>query len=114
MRPRWAARSLGEDIAGLGGIKIAYEAMERSISGKRPPPIDGFSPEQRFFLSWAQIWRRKARLESERQQVLTDPHAPSEWRVNGPLANMPEFAKAFGCKAGELMVRADSLRPQIW
>lgn len=88
--------------------------MERSISGKRPPPIDGFSPEQRFFLSWAQIWRRKARLESERQQVLTDPHAPSEWRVNGPLANMPEFAKAFGCKAGELMVRADSLRPQIW
>jgi putative endopeptidase len=106
--------TLGEDIADLGGLKIAYEAMERSISGKRPPPIDGFTPEQRFFLSWAQIWRRKARPEAERQQVLTDPHAPSHWRVNGPLSNMPEFAKAFGCKSGETMVRADSLRPQIW
>jgi putative endopeptidase len=106
--------TLGEDIADLGGLKLAYEAMERSISGKRPPPIDGFSPEQRFFLSWAQVWRGKARPETERQQVLTDPHAPSKWRVNGPLANMPEFAKAFGCKAGEPMVRADSLRPQIW
>jgi putative endopeptidase len=106
--------TLGEDIADLGGLKIAYEAMERSISGKRPPLIDGFTPEQRFFLSWAQIWRRKARPEAERQQALTDPHAPSHWRVNGPISNMPEFAKAFGCKAGEMMVRADSLRPQIW
>ncbi|MBK5188286.1 MAG: M13 family metallopeptidase [Gemmatimonadaceae bacterium] len=106
--------TLGEDIADLGGLKIAYEAMERSFSGKRPAPIDGFTPEQRFFLSWAQIWREKARPEAERQQVLTDPHAPSHWRVNGPLANMPEFAAAFGCKAGDMMVRPDSLRPQIW
>jgi putative endopeptidase len=106
--------TLGEDIADLGGLKIAYEALERSISGKRPAPIDGFSPEQRFFLSWAQVWRTKSRPEAERQQVLTDPHAPAHWRVNGPLANMPEFAAAFGCKAGELMVRPDSLRPQIW
>ena len=106
--------TLGEDIADLGGLKIAYEAMERSISGTRPPLIDGFTPEQRFFLSWAQVWRRKARPEAERQQLLTDPHAPSHWRVNGPISNMPEFAKAFGCKAGDIMVRADSLRPQIW
>jgi putative endopeptidase len=106
--------TLGEDIADLGGLKIAYEALERSISGKRPAPIDGFTPEQRFFLSWAQVWRRKMRPEAERQQVLTDPHAPSHWRTNGPLANMPEFAAAFGCKGGEAMVRPDSLRPQIW
>jgi len=106
--------TLGEDIADLGGLKIAYEALERSFSGKRPPPIDGFTPEQRFFLSWAQVWRTKARPEAERQQVLTDPHAPARWRVNGPLANMPEFAKAFGCRSGDPMVRPDSLRPQIW
>jgi len=106
--------TLGEDIADLGGLKIAYEALERSFSGKRPAPIDGFTPEQRFFLSWAQVWRTKTRPEAERQQVLTDPHAPARWRVNGPLANMPEFAAAFGCKAGDQMVRADSLRPQIW
>ncbi len=106
--------TLGEDIADLGGLKIAYEALERSFSGKRPAPIDGFTPEQRFFLSWAQVWRSKDRPEAERQQVLTDPHAPSHWRVNGPLANMPEFKAAFGCKAGDQMVRPDSLRPQIW
>jgi putative endopeptidase len=106
--------TLGEDIADLGGLKIAYEALERSFSGKRPAPIDGFTPEQRFFLSWAQVWRTKARPEAERQQVLTDPHAPARWRVNGPLANMPEFAAAFRCKAGDPMVRPDSLRPQIW
>ncbi|MEP7067446.1 MAG: M13 family metallopeptidase, partial [Gemmatimonadota bacterium] len=97
--------TLGEDIADLGGLKIAYEALERSLSGKRPAPIDGFTPEQRFFLSWAQVWRTKSRPEAERQQVLTDPHAPARWRVNGPLANMPEFAKAFGCKSGDVMVR---------
>ena len=106
--------TLGEDIADLGGLKIAYEALERSFAGQRPPMIDGFTPEQRFFLSWAQVWRRKARPEADRQQVLTDPHAPSHWRVNGPLSNMPDFAKAFGCKPGEMMVRGDSLRPQIW
>jgi len=106
--------TLGEDIADLGGLKIAYAALERSLAGKHPEKIDGFTPEQRFFLSWAQIWRSKIRPEAERQQVLTDPHAPARWRVNGPLSNMPEFAQAFGCKSGDAMVRPDSLRPQIW
>jgi putative endopeptidase len=106
--------TLGEDIADLGGLKIAYAALERSLAGKHPAPIDGFTPEQRFFLSWAQVWRRKVRPEAERQQVLTDPHAPAHWRVNGPISNMPEFAAAFGCKQGDAMVRPDSLRPQIW
>jgi putative endopeptidase len=107
-------RTLGEDIADLGGLKIAYAAPERSLAGKHPEKIDGFTPEQRFFLSWAQIWRSKTRPEAERQQVLTDPHARARWRVNGPLSNMPEFAQAFRCKSGDAMVRPDSLRPQIW
>jgi putative endopeptidase len=106
--------TLGEDIADLGGLKIAYAALERSLAGKHPEAIDGFTPEQRFFLSWAQIWRSTTRPEAERQLVLTNPHAPAKWRVNGPLSNMPEFAKAFGCAAGTAMVRPDSLRPQIW
>ena len=106
--------TLGEDIADLGGLKIAYAALERSLAGKQLQKIDGFTPEQRFFLSWAQIWRSKTRPEAERQLVLTNPHAPSKWRVNGPLSNMPEFANAFGCKSGDAMVRPDSLRPQIW
>ena len=107
--------TLGEDIADLGGLKIAYAAFQMSRKGKpRPPKIDGYTPEQRFFLAWAQIWRNKATDQSLRNQVVTDPHAPAVWRVMGPLSNLPEFARAFGCKAGDVMVRADSLRAEIW
>jgi putative endopeptidase len=107
--------TLGEDIADLGGLKIAYAAFQMSLKGKRhPPKIDGFTAEQRFFLAWAQIWRSKATDQSLRNQVVTDPHAPAVWRVMGPLSNLPEFAKAFGCKSGDVMVRADSLRAEIW
>ncbi|HZI22695.1 MAG TPA: M13 family metallopeptidase, partial [Gemmatimonadales bacterium] len=107
--------TLGEDIADLGGLKIAYAAFERSLAGKpRPPKIDGLTAEQRFFLAWAQIWRNKATDQYLRNQVVTDPHAPARWRVMGPLSNLPEFAQAFGCKAGEEMVRADSLKATIW
>ena len=107
--------TLGEDIADLGGLKIAYAAFQMSLKGKaRPPKIDGYTPEQRFFLAWAQIWRNKATEQSLRNQVVTDPHAPAVWRVMGPLSNLPEFAKAFGCKAGDVMVRADSLKAEIW
>jgi putative endopeptidase len=107
--------TLGENIADLGGLKIAYAAMERAMAKNgRPPLIDGWTPEQRFFLSWAQVWRRKVRPEAARQALITDPHSPAEWRVNGPLSNLPEFAKAFGCQAGDPMVRPDSVRAQIW
>ncbi len=107
--------TLGEDIADLGGLKIAYAAFQMSLKGKsRPPKIDGLTPEQRFFLTWAQIWRNKATDQSLRNQVVTDPHAPAVWRVMGPLSNLPEFARAFGCKAGDVMVRADSLKAEIW
>jgi putative endopeptidase len=107
--------TLGENIADLGGLKIAYAAMERAMATKgRPPLIDGWTPEQRFFLSWARIWRRNVRPEAARQALITDPHSPSKWRVNGPLSNMPEFTRAFGCQAGDPMVRPDSVRAQIW
>ncbi|HET6407803.1 MAG TPA: M13-type metalloendopeptidase, partial [Chthoniobacteraceae bacterium] len=72
----------------------------------------GFTPEQRFFLGWAQVWAAKNTEARDRQQVQTDPHALPRWRVNGPLSNMPQFAKAFGCKAGQPMVRPNAC--QIW
>jgi putative endopeptidase len=107
--------TLGENIADLGGLKIAYLAMEKSLADNgRPAPIDGFTPEQRFFLGWAQVWRDETRPEMERTLVNTNPHAPAKWRVDGPLSNMPEFKKAWGCKEGDAMVRPDSLKAQIW
>ena len=107
--------TLGENIADLGGLKIAYIAMEKAMAQNgRPANIDGFTPEQRFFLSWAQIWRRNIRPEAARTQVNTDVHSPAKWRVNGPLSNMPEFKAAWGCSAGDAMVRADNLRARIW
>ena len=105
--------TLGENIADLGGLVIAYDAFERSLQGKpRPANIDGFTPEQRFFLSYAVGWMVKQRPESVRTQVLGNPHALAEWRVLGPLSNMPEFAKAFGCKMGDKMVRANPCK--VW
>jgi len=107
--------TLGENIADLGGLKIAYAAYQLTLKGKpAPAKIDGFTGDQRFFLSWAQVWRQLQRPEALRRQLLTDPHSPGIWRVNGPLSNMPEFAAAWGCKAGDAMVRPDSLRAQIW
>jgi putative endopeptidase len=107
--------TLGEDIADLGGLKVAYAAFQRSLVGKpRPAPIDGLTPEQRFFLAWAQIWRSKATEQYLRNQVTVDPHAPARWRVMGPLSNLPEFAAAFQCRSGDPMVRPDSLRALIW
>ena len=106
--------TLGENIADLGGLTIAHAALQKSMENKRYGLIDGFSPNQRFFLAWAQIWRSLTRPETERLLVATNPHAPGRWRVNGPLANMPEFAGAFACRAGDRMVRPDSLRAQVW
>ncbi len=106
------ALTLGENIADLGGITIAYWAYERSLEGKPRVTIDGFTPEQRFFLGFGQAWRRKLRPETERLRTLTDPHSPARWRVNGPLSNLPEFGKAWGCKGGDGMVRAEQVT--IW
>jgi putative endopeptidase len=107
--------TLGENLADLGGLSIAYAALEKALAQKgRPPLIDGFTPEQRFFLAWAQIWRSNSTAEALRLRINTDPHSPARWRTNGPLSNMPEFAAAWGCKPGDAMVRPDSVRPVIW
>jgi putative endopeptidase len=107
--------TLGENIADLGGLLIAHGAYRRSLQGKpAPAPIDGLTGDQRFFLAWAQIWRAKTRPEYTRLLVNVDPHAPPEFRTIGPLSNIPAFAQAFGCKAGDPMVRPESERAQIW
>jgi putative endopeptidase len=102
-------RTIGENIGDLGGLNIAYTALMDDLASKGPQPkIDGFTPEQRFFLGWAQVWAAKATDAGLRLQVETDPHAWARFRVNGPISNMPEFAKAFGCKEGDKMVRKDA------
>jgi putative endopeptidase len=104
---------LGESIADLGGLAISYAAYERSLQRKqRPPDKDGFTPEQRFFLGWAQVWGANERLEYERLMANTNPHPLARFRGNGPLSNMAEFAKAFGCKKGDAMVREQVCK--IW
>ena len=103
---------LGESIGDLGGLAIAYAAYEKSIEGKRPKDIDGFTPEQRFFLGWAQVWGTNQRQEAARLQTNTDPHPLARFRGNGPISNMEAFAKAFGCKKGDAMVREQACK--IW
>jgi putative endopeptidase len=104
---------LGESIADLGGITISYAAYEKSLEGKpRPPEKDGFTPEQRFFLGWVQVWGTNNRPEYERLMANTNPHPLGRFRGNGPLSNMAEFAKAFGCKNGDAMVREQVCK--IW
>lgn len=106
--------TLGENIADLGGIALAYAALQKELAGKPRPMRDGFTPEQRFFLAYAQEWRGLTRPERQRTLVNTDPHSPDRWRVNGPLSNLPEFAQAFGCKDGDAMVRRQEQRARIW
>jgi len=103
--------TLGENIGDLGGLSIAYTALQNSLKGKARTKIDGFTPEQRFLLAWAQIWRRNSTPEALRLQVRTDPHSPARFRTNGPLSNMKEFQDAFGCDGGA-MLRQD--RVVIW
>lgn len=104
---------VGESVADLGGLTVAYAAYQKSLEGKpRPKTIDGFTPEQRFFLGWAQVWASNIRPEAARLRTATDPHPLSRFRVNGPLSNIQAFAQAFGCKAGDPMVRVE--RCQIW
>jgi putative endopeptidase len=104
---------LGESIADLGGLTISYAAYEKSLQGKsRPPERDGFTPEQRFFLGWAQVWGANERLEYARLMANTNPHPLPRFRGNGPLSNMAEFAQAFACKKGDAMVRAQVCK--IW
>jgi len=106
---------VGESVADLGGLTVAYAAYQKSLQGKpRPKDINGFTPEQRFFLGWAQVWAQNIRPEAARLRTATDPHPLGKFRVNGPLSNMTSFASAFACKAGDAMVRPPDKRCQIW
>jgi putative endopeptidase len=106
--------SLGENIGDLGGTSIAFEALQRSLRGKEKKLIDGFTPEQRFYLSWAQQWRTKFRDDAMRLQVARGPHAPGNFRAYGPLVNQQTFFDAFGIKEGDPMWRAVADRCKIW
>ena len=106
--------TMGENLADIGGLTIAYQAYQKTAEAKAAKPIDGFTPNQRFFLGFAQIWRANMRPEALRQQIQTDPHSPGMYRTNGPLMNMPEFYEAFGCKDGNKMVRATADQSRIW
>ncbi len=106
--------TLGENIGDFGGLTVAYAALKRALAAKPQPIIDGFTPEQRFFLGWAQVWRELDRPEFLRFLVASNPHPPAKWRVNGPLSNMPEFKAAWGCKDGDPMVRPAADQPRIW
>ena len=106
--------TMGENLADLGGLTIAYQAFQKTPQAKAGQAIDGFTPNQRFFLAYGQIWRTNARPEYLRQQVQTDPHSPAQFRTNGPLMNMPEFYQAFGCKPGDKMERPTTEQSRIW
>lgn len=108
------ALGLGENIADLGGLTIAYRAYQSAVSDDQKTLIDGYTPEQRFFIGWGQIWRIKFRDEALRQQIITGPHSPGMYRVLGPLSNMPEFYQAFDVKPGDGMYREEEVRVKIW
>ena len=105
---------VGESIADLGGLVVAYAAFQKAMAGKPRVTIDGFTPEQRFFLGYARGWASNLRPELARLIANTDPHPLNKFRVNGPLSNMSQFAAAFQCKAGDAMVRPEKDRCQIW
>jgi len=105
---------IGESIADLGGLKIAYRALQKTLQGEKVPLIGSFTPDQRFFLAYAQIWAANDRPEFERLMVNTDPHPLARFRAIAAPSNMPAFAEAFACKAGDAMVRPPAMRCQIW
>jgi endothelin-converting enzyme/putative endopeptidase len=106
---------LGESIGDLAGAKIAYKAFKHSLEGKPPAPtIDGFTPEQQFFIAWGQVRGDELRPETQRLMVQSDPHPTGKYRVIGPLSNMPEFQQAFACKQDSPMVRAKDVRCEVW
>ena len=106
---------LGESIGDLGGAHIAYRAFEKALKQHpQPPPADGFTPEQEFFIAWGQFRGDEIRPETQRLMVQGDPHPIAKYRVIGPLSNLPEFQQAFSCKAGSAMVRPPEKRCDVW
>jgi endothelin-converting enzyme len=106
--------TLGENIGDLSGMAVAFKAYQISLNGKPAPEIDGFTGQQRFFLGWAQVWRRKYRDAELLKRLVTDPHSPSEFRANGPASNIDAFYDAFAVAPSDRMYRAPSERVKIW
>jgi predicted metalloendopeptidase len=106
--------TLGENLADMTGLIISYRAYELALGGKPAPTLDGLSGPQRFFMGWAQVWRTKMRDDSLRQQVMTDPHAPAQFRGNIPLRNTPAFYAAFEVKEGDKLFLPADQRARIW
>ena len=106
---------LGESIGDLGGAKVAFLAYEKSLEGKpRPADIDGFTPEQQFFIGWGQFRGDEIRPETQRLMIQSDPHPIAKYRVIGPLSNLPEFQRVWSCKADAPMVRPEGKRCDVW
>jgi putative endopeptidase len=106
--------TLGENIGDLGGLSLAYRAYQLSLGGKPAPVIDGLTGDQRFFMSWAQVWRSKTREQVERQMLVTDPHAPPKYRINGVVRNFDEWYRAFGVGPGDKLYLPPEKRVRIW
>lgn len=107
--------TLGENIGDLGGVLVAYDGLQKHLEEHgNPGKIDGFTPSQRFFLSWATVWRTKSREEALRTQIQTDSHSPAQYRANGPLVNVDAFYEAFDVKEGDQMYIAPEERVSIW
>jgi predicted metalloendopeptidase len=105
---------LGEALGDLGGVSVAYRAYQRSLGGKPGPVLDGFTSDQRFFIAFARLWGTKMREEAVRLQLNTNNHPLAQWRATATLQNMPEFHKAFQCKAGDAMVRPADRQCRLW
>jgi putative endopeptidase len=108
------ALTVGENIGDLGGLTIGFKAYKLALKGAQAPIIDGLTGEQRFFLSYAQVWRGKIRPEEMRRRIATDPHSPSEFRCNAIIANLPDFYDAFEVTEGDKLWLAESERVSIW
>ena len=106
--------TLGENLADLGGINIAYAAFKKTKEGQSTAKIDGFTPDQRFFLSWAQVWRGSQRPEVTAQRIITDPHSPGEHRVNAPITNVDAWYNAFDIKPGDKLYKKPEDRIKVW
>jgi predicted metalloendopeptidase len=106
--------TLGENIADLSGMTIAYKAYQLSLGGQEGPVIDGYSASQRFFLGWGQIWRRKYRDDELARRLVIDPHSPSRYRANGPVKNSDAFYEAFDLKPGDKLYKPKEERIRIW
>jgi putative endopeptidase len=106
--------TLGENIGDVGGLTVAYKAYQLALADQKAPVIDGYTGDQRFFLGWAQVWRNISRDQALRNQVLTDPHSPAQYRVNGVVRNVDAWYTAFGVKEGDALFLSPDKRVKIW